>query len=125
MLLLDTNILVKIANDSLPARVRRFIEKRQELLVSIVTPWEIAIHPELQRRGFSNDHVEKLILQLGAKLLPVTMDHTGLLATLPPHHSDPFDRMIIAQAIEARCPIVSSDRRFPLYESAGLQVVWD
>ena len=121
MLLLDTNILVKIANDSLPVKVRSFIEKRQELLVSIVTPCEIAISPELQKRG----SVEKLILQLGAKLLPVNMSHTGLLSTLPQHHSDPFDRMIIAQALEERCPVVSSDQRFPLYKSSGLRVVWE
>jgi PIN domain nuclease of toxin-antitoxin system len=39
--------------------------------------------------------------------------------------SEPFDRMIIAQALSEPCPVVSSDQRFPLYEAVGLKVVWD
>jgi PIN domain nuclease of toxin-antitoxin system len=46
------------------------------------------------------------------------------LATLPDHHNDPFDRMIIAQAIQEKLTCVASDERFPSYKSSGLQVLW-
>jgi len=123
-LLLDTNILVRHADGKLPRSIQRLLEKPSaELYVSIITLWEIAMKPALHR--FSTDRVLEHLERIGARILPVTVAHTRVLYSLPMHHDEPFDRMIIAQALEEQCPVVSSDQRFPLYESVGLQVIWD
>jgi PIN domain nuclease of toxin-antitoxin system len=59
---------------------------------------------------------------LGARVLPFTASHAFRLFDLPLHHSDPFDRQIIAQAVEERIPVITSDETFHLYK--GLQVIW-
>lgn len=124
--LLDTNCFVRAVNGTLPAKVeRRLLRPGAELLLSIITPWEIAIKPALRHSGFTHNLVKAKIAEMGARLLPITMEHTALLHDLPPHHTDPFDRMIIAQALVEECPVVSSDQRFPLYKSVGLQLLWD
>jgi PIN domain nuclease of toxin-antitoxin system len=123
--LFDTVAFVRHADGKLPRRMEKLIEKSTtEILVSIATFWELAIKPSL---GFTAERVEDHLERLGARLLPITPDHTRILSKLPipEGHTDPFDRMIIAQALEERCPVVSSDQRFPLYESVGLQVIWD
>lgn len=123
--LFDTSAFVRHAEGKLPKRVLRLIEKpTTEILISVATSWELAIKPSL---GFTADRIENHLRQMGARLLPITLDHTRALAQLPipEGHNDPFDRMIIAQALEEQCPVVSSDQRFPLYESVGLQVIWD
>ena len=125
-LLLDTNAFIHAVNGSLPSRLeRRLLKSTTELLVSIVTPWEIVIKPQLRKAGFTSDLVEAKIAEMGARLLSITVPHTAELYVLPPHHNDPFDRMLIAQALTEDCPIVSGDQRFPLYASAGLKVLWD
>jgi PIN domain nuclease of toxin-antitoxin system len=94
-----------------------------------VTPWEIAIlNSEAigkQRRiELPSRRVSEIMEAMGARLLPMSLIHTAAIHTLPLHHHDPFDRMIIAQALEERCPVVSSDERFEAYKSAGLQLIW-
>jgi PIN domain nuclease of toxin-antitoxin system len=84
------------------------------LFVSIITPWEIALKRSLHFVGVSNELVQHHILDLGARILPITINHIGILYTLPSLHRDPFDRMLIAQALEEQCPIVSSDGHFEL-----------
>jgi PIN domain nuclease of toxin-antitoxin system len=130
-LLLDTNAFIYWLYGTLPARVRRRVERAGDLAVSVVSPWEIANKSSFSGRHSSNlrlpttREVEHGLKQLGARLLPVTMRHTELLYTLPVHHKDPFDRMIIVQALEEQCAVVTSDQRFPLYQSVGLRVLWD
>ena len=95
------------------------------MFVSIVTPWEIAIKGNIAKRFRmpSADEVKESIQRLGAQLLPITLEHAKTLYTLPLHHHDPFDRMIIVQALEEHYTVVTSDQQFSLYE--GLQVLWD
>lgn len=98
------------------------------MLVSIVTPWEFALRTNPssgELRLPTTEETEQLLEDLGVRILPITMEHTDVLYTLPLHHDDPFDRMIIAQALAEKCPVVSADERFPLYRSVGLQVLWD
>lgn len=94
-------------------------------MISIVTPWEIAIKPALREAGLTPGVVAQRLQEIGARLLPITLRHTDVLASLPLHHRDPFDRMIIAQALAENCTLVSPDQRFPLYESSGLHLLWD
>jgi PIN domain nuclease of toxin-antitoxin system len=126
-LLLDTNVLLRWLNgDILPKRVAAQIEKAQSLLVSMVTPWELSIkrsrHPE--QRLITETQVWSGLEQMGARVLHIQREHIERLAALPEHHQDPFDRMIIAQAVEGKFTCVSSDERFPLYKPAGLQLLW-
>jgi PIN domain nuclease of toxin-antitoxin system len=126
--LLDTVAFYRALDKTLPAKLLRRLQRSDsQLFVSIVTPWEIALKPALQAHGMSNELVQEKILELGARLLPITMEHTGLLYTLPyfEDHRDPFDRMLIAQALDERCPLVSNDQRFARYQARGLSVIWD
>ncbi|MBV8864925.1 MAG: type II toxin-antitoxin system VapC family toxin [Acidobacteriaceae bacterium] len=130
--LLDTNVFLFIARDgSLPKAVQRIVENHStEILVSIITYWEIAI---LNNESFGKRkriempfrRVEQAVEAMSARLLPITINHTGILHRLPMFHRDPFDRMIIAQALEERCPVLSADQRFELYKGQGLKVIWN
>ncbi len=124
-LLLDTNAFLNYLKGKLPRRVLRQINKPQvELLVSVLAPWEIALKPDLSRQ-MSTAQFHERIAAVGARILLVTVDHTEIFRSLPLHHADPFDRILIAQALAEACPVVTSDQRFPLYESVGLKVLWD
>jgi PIN domain nuclease of toxin-antitoxin system len=130
-LLLDTNVFIYWLYGTLPRRAKRRVERAGGLFLSIVSPWEIANKSSIsgKRSGDlrlpTTSEVERGLADLGARLLPVTMRHSERLYTLPLHHKDPFDRMIIVQALEEECAVLTSDERFPLYQSVGLQVLWD
>lgn len=93
-----------------------------EFVVSIVTGWEIVLKPKLER---SAADVEAAVTAIGAVLLPIRFGHLAALSNLPFHddHRDPFDRMLIAQALAEDLPIVSGDTRFTGYKR--LRVFWD
>ena len=125
-LLLDTNAFIRILNGSLPRKVERLVFKSSsELLLSVATPWEIAIKRSLQKAGFSRSLVMEKIDELGARLLSITIAHANAIYDLPLHHAEPFDRIIIAQALVEQCAVISSDQRFPMYASSGLKVIWE
>ena len=126
-LLLDTNVLLRwLTGDLMPKRVATQIEKVDALLVSMVTPWELSIktsrHPT--QKLISSAQLSSGLSQMGARLLHIQPEHIERLSSLPEHHQDPFDRMIIAQAIEEKLTCVSSDERFPLYQPSGLKLLW-
>jgi PIN domain nuclease of toxin-antitoxin system len=93
-----------------------------ESVVSIVTGWEIAMKPSL---ALSAAWVEAAINAMGAALLPIRFTHLEELCSLPfrDDHRDPFDRMLIAQALAEDLPILSGDTRFTGYKR--LRVFWD
>ena len=122
-ILLDTHALIRWLDDRAPRRLARLLAKPQTIIaVSIVTPWEIAIKPQL---GFQPTQIAEAIEGLGARLLTVHLANVEKLGSLPspPQHRDPFDRMLIAQALSERYAIASADERFRLYP--GLNVIWD
>ena len=130
--LLDTNAFISaLLDERLPRAARRLLESAAtEILVSIAVPWEIAIKSNesfVRRKGvrLNPREVKEGIEAMGARLLPITIEHTDIVYRLPLHHHDPFDRMIIAQALEERCPVLSADQRFELYKGEGLQVIWN
>jgi PIN domain nuclease of toxin-antitoxin system len=112
-----------MGGDPFPRGVERLLSKQEtQCLISIVSGWEIVLKPKL---GLTAGDVESAIREMGALLLPIKFKHlAGLsdLATLTDHR-DPFDRMLIAQALVEDVPIVTSDSRFSDYR--GLRVVWD
>jgi PIN domain nuclease of toxin-antitoxin system len=127
-LLLDTCVLLAWMDGRLPSKIRRRIQNPSaEVLVSIATPVEIAIksNPPGRISLPSLPQLEEALDLLQGRWLPLTPGCAALLYTLPLHHKDPFDRMIIVQALAEQCAVVTSDERFPLYKSVGLQVLWD
>jgi len=85
-----------------------------EVFVSVVSPWELAI--KLSRRRIELPQVFYETLRDGSfSLLPVTIRHTEAIPALPHHHRDPFDRMLVAQAQIESLTLVTSDREIRRY----------
>jgi PIN domain nuclease of toxin-antitoxin system len=90
-------------------------------VVSAASIWEIAIKTALGKLDAPRD-LPARIEQLGFELLPVVAEHAWQVRLLPRHHSDPFDRLLIAQAQVERLAILTADPSFDAYDVA---VVWD
>lgn len=113
-LLVDTNVL--IWSRSAPGRLaaaRPLLEDGgNAMLVSAVVAWEIAIKHALGRLELPVDpgtYVPDRMRALGAREVPVTHEHALAVATLPPLHRDPFDRLLVAQALALDATLVTSD----------------
>ena len=125
-LLIDTHALLwfQSGDRRLSRAARAAIEAPDaELLFSAASIWEMAIQASLGRLKLSEpveDYVAEKLRQ-GYGTLSVSWLHAARVASLPWHHRDPFDRLIAAQALVERCPLVSRDRVFRKY---GVQVVW-
>jgi PIN domain nuclease of toxin-antitoxin system len=89
-------------------------------LVSAVTMWEVAIKRRLGKLEAPADLLPQLE-RAGVELLPVTARHADLVGSLPLHHRDPFDRLLVAQAALEGVPLVSSDRSLRRYD---IEVLW-
>jgi PIN domain nuclease of toxin-antitoxin system len=122
--LLDTNVFVRwMAATPLPYGVQRLLARQSTVVyLSIVTGWEIVLKSDL---GLSSGDVEAGVAAMGASVLPVKFRHLEELSRLPirDDHRDPFDRMLIAQALAEELAIVTSDTRFEGYKR--LRVVWE
>ncbi len=106
----------------LSARVRELVtDPGNDVLVSAVVGWEIAIKRTLGRLTFIGT-VADAVKEEGFTPLPVCLAHTDGLAALPLLHRDPFDRLLIAQARVEGVPLVSRDPAIQAYE--GLAVLW-
>lgn len=91
-----------------------------QVLLSAAVVWEIAIKRSLGKLEAPDDFASTF-LGAGAQPLPISLDHAAAVEHLPRHHSDPFDRLIIAQAVAERATIVSGDEALHAY---GVTVVW-
>ncbi len=119
-LLLDTHLLLWAAQGSakLPAEARSLImEPETELVVSAASLWEIAIKNGLGRADFQIDPhlLRRSLLANGYAELPVTGAHAVEVGLLPLLHSDPFDRILIAQARVERVVLLTSDTTLAHY----------
>ncbi len=124
--LFDTTALYVAAGVSDVAftpKVQRLLEHSETVrMVSPVSFNEIAIKSNRGLTPLTREHVEKLIFDLDLTVLPLTAEHSFKLFGLPAHHSDPFDRMLIAIALAEDISIVAIDREFKKYK--GLRVIW-
>lgn len=121
-LLLDTHVILWWQTDDrrLGRGARQAIATADLVWASAVSAWEIAIKISIRRLRLSEPF--GLLVQTNEFTeLPVTVRHIDALATLPPHHSDPFDRLLIAQATAERATLVTHDRAFEPY---GIQTIW-
>jgi PIN domain nuclease of toxin-antitoxin system len=114
--LLDTHIVIWALNGDarLPAKYIRIIEDGSKCYVSIASLWEIAIKQSLGKLDVRDDIVNALE-EGNIELLPVSTAAIRTIRTLPHHHRDPFDRMLIAQAIAENLSLLTVDRHFALY----------
>ncbi|MBI1904416.1 MAG: type II toxin-antitoxin system VapC family toxin [Planctomycetia bacterium] len=125
-LLLDTHsFLWFILNDArLSAKAAALIaDANNEVNVSPASYWEIAIKISLGKYsapGASDDFIEKQIAANDFRIQHIEPRHAAALAKLPFHHKDPFDRLIVAQAIVEQLPVVSGDKEFDKYPVARL-----
>jgi PIN domain nuclease of toxin-antitoxin system len=117
-LLLDTHVALWALSDPSstlgPVTMDALRDPRNVVAVSAATVWEIEIKRALGKLdapdGFARECIER-----GFDELEITFDHAETAARLPPHHSDPFDRMLIGQAIVEGCQLISTDRTFAAY----------
>ena len=91
-----------------------------EALISIAALWELTIKASTGKLTLPAD-LETMAATLGFSVLPINLVHLRRLGLLPRVHKDPFDRMMIAQALSEGLPIVTGDRVFTDY---GVQIVW-
>lgn len=122
-LLLDTHALLWWLTDdpalSAPAR-EAIADPTNEPLVSTASVWEIAIKRSLGKITAPDD-LPSRITDEGLPWLPISADHAWQVRELPLHHRDPFDRLLVAQALTERVSVVTTDPRFEPY---GVEVLW-
>lgn len=121
--LLDTQLLLWAAGEtsrlSRPAK-RLLGDRRHELLFSAASLWEVAIKNALGRDDFRVEPrvLRRGLLDNGYVELPITSDHAVHLDALPPLHKDPFDRLLLAQALAEGITLLTTDEQLARYPSA-------
>ena len=125
--LLDTHTFLWWITDSpqLSSRVREIIGNgNHTLFLSAASGWEIAIKARLSRLGLPDHPVHFMLEQLSLNAfesLPIQLSHALHVYTLPAHHRDPFDRILVAQSQLERLPILTADLWISRYE---VEVIW-
>jgi PIN domain nuclease of toxin-antitoxin system len=127
ILLLDTHLLLWASGqpEKLSAEARALLEDpRHELAFSAASLWEISIKRGLGRADFRVDPrlLRRGLLDNGYRELAVTSEHAVALELLPPLHKDPFDRMLLAQALAEGITLLTSDEQLAQYPVAVRKV---
>ena len=118
-LLLDTHILLWVMQGApaLSREARRLITAADEVLVSSVSLWEISIKAGTGKLKVDLDRLDECLREQAFSPLPVTWAHASSLRALPPIHGDPFDRMLIAQAVSGSLQLLTHDTLLKRYSS--------
>ena len=122
-LLLDSHVFLwwKAADPRLSSPMVRAIAEAEEVFVSAATAWELGLKVSLGKLR-RPESVEDGIAAAGFTELPVRFRHTREAVVLPPHHHDPFDRMLVAQALCEGLTLMTHDDEITQYEVAVLRV---
>jgi PIN domain nuclease of toxin-antitoxin system len=126
-LLLDSHTLLWAVDD--PTRLGAMAaaalqDPANDLTVSAATVWELAIKVGLGKLTLSQPYLSwmnRALADLGASILPITVESADAMSALPSHHRDPFDRLLIAQAGLEGLILISADTRFDAY---GVNRLW-
>ena len=124
-ILLDTHLLLWAASGELPPKAILHIEDTANILLfSSASIWEIVIKNGLGRKDFLVEPtlLYRGLLSAGYQELPVTSRHTLLVSTLAPHHKDPFDRILLAQSMYERVPLLTADETMLQYNASVIYV---
>lgn len=120
--LLDTHVwlwMLTAPDRIAPDVLERLADPETQLLVSAASSWEIAIKYERGRLALPEppeSYVPSRMRRSGVTGLPVSHAHALRVATLEPHHRDPFDRLLVAQAMLEGVPIVTADAALSAYD---------
>ena len=125
--LVDTHVFLWwVEGDrALPAKARAALaDQENECLISMVSAWELAIKAGLGKLKLAlpvKRYVVEHVAANGFRMLDIQIAHVGRVETLDPHHGDPFDRLLIAQALEEKLPVVTAD---PVFRKYGVKRIW-
>ncbi len=126
--LLDTHVFLwaVLSPEKLSHRINEILTDRgAELLLSVATPWEMAIKAgigKLENGAEILDDFEIRTTASGYRMLDTSVKHAVRSGSLPRYHKDPFDRLLIAQALDLNLPLLSRDTIFDAY---GVRRIWD
>ena len=126
-LLLDAHVALWAITDSpkLPQSARDLIlSPKSTVWVSAASIWEIAIKHALGRGDMpvSSRDAARYFTESGYRLLPIEPEHAVAVEALPPHHQDPFDRLLVAQALVEPMRLVTHDRFVALYSDTIIKI---
>ena len=125
--IIDTHVFLwwVEGNRVLPAKARAALANQEnECLLSLASVWELSIKAGLGKLKLAlpvQRYVTEHVSANRFRLLEIQLNHVGRVETLGSHHSDPFDRLLIAQALEDELPVVSADAVFGKY---GVRRIW-
>ena len=125
--LVDTHTFLwaLLQDHRLSATAKQVLTSREhELYFSLVSLWEIAIKMKIGKLntvGSSVTYLRDEMVEYNMELLPIRYEHILQLERLPLHHAEPFDRLLIAQAVADSLPILTHDEKFPLYP---VKLIW-
>ncbi|HEX2479187.1 MAG TPA: type II toxin-antitoxin system VapC family toxin [Geminicoccaceae bacterium] len=121
-LLLDTHVFIWWRSNSplLGREARAAIASADLVFVSVASAWEAAIKIALGKLRLP-ESFEVGVIASRFERLPIAFAHAEAVASLPHHHTDPFDRMLVVQCLSERLTLVTHDRRLAAY---GVDIVW-
>jgi len=129
--LLDTHTFIWAISEQnkLPIKVKNIISNPEnEILVSALSFWEISLKYTLGKMDIDNIPPNELptwAKKHGFKIIPLEAETTATYHKLTDtYHKDPFDRMLIWEAIQSNTPLISKDKNVEKYQSEGLVVIW-
>ena len=116
-LLLDTHVFLWAVSGSrqLTPKIRAVIKGADEVFVSAASIWEIAVKVRLGKLEADPVAMVEAIEESGFKELPVRAAHAAHVANLPLHHTDPFDRLLVAQAVTEPLRLLTADGALAIY----------
>ena len=123
-LLADTQIVYWFFHEpeKLPPAARKYLDAASAVYVSAASIWEIAIKVKLCKMKADPQRLVQRIEASGMRELPVFSRHTVLVADLPLLHTDPFDRLLIAQALSEPLHFITADSQLKQYSELVIQV---
>lgn len=123
--LIDTHALIWfLHNDKQLSKNALEVIENSDIVVSIVSLWEVSIKTSLGKLTLAesfNDFFPKQLIINDIGILPIAVSHLHRVNTLNFFHRDPFDRLIIAQSLVEKMPLISKDTEFKAY---GVDLVW-
>ncbi len=124
--LIDTHVLIWMAQqpENIPPLAKAILESENEILLSYVCVWEIAIKVRTKKLEIQlelPDYINSSVQKYGFQLFPITLNHIYHTFHLELYHRYPFDRLLIAQSVFEDTPIISSDE---IFDSYGVKRIW-
>jgi PIN domain nuclease of toxin-antitoxin system len=124
--LLDTHAVIWLAENSSRLSTnaaRAILDTENTIYVSVVSAWEVAIKCSIEKLKLDGGVSEfyRMISDNGFALLPIAKQHLECLQSLPFHHRDPFDRLLVATAAAESLIVITSDENITRY---GVPVIW-